>query len=380
MSFSAWWRYAPVSRRQAVAGTAATLGSAPGNTGQAAQRPDQGAQPPTSAVAPSQAAGTLRARTVIVFGANGGVFVYDPAVTAGDLIASITDAATSPTGDTIPDKGIVSYVPGLQTSFAALTGGSLQLSELNLTAPATVTEGGAVGGTLGLSSGATAARSFQASIALINSATVQNAKALIDAVVQIPDQSSVPNASAGGAAGPVLFGSAASGTLRFVSDLTNGDGNTYDTARLTQFTTAAQTLSSTSFTALTGNGIEGVPVSAGKYYFEGLWRLKADGSSAAGNMGFTGPSATGVTWFPWASGNNLNFNDATTPGFNKGVQGSLTTANFLSTVAANQEIDVWFRGTCTFTAAGTFSTGGLITTGHTMLVQPGTVFEVRPVG
>lgn len=48
---------------------------------------------------------------VIVAGANGGVFVYDPAPGFGNLIASITDAAEDPYGNATL-KGVTTYFHG----------------------------------------------------------------------------------------------------------------------------------------------------------------------------------------------------------------------------------------------------------------------------
>ena len=48
---------------------------------------------------------------VLVAGVGGGVFVYDPTVANGNLIASITDATTGPTGETT-QQGITSYQKG----------------------------------------------------------------------------------------------------------------------------------------------------------------------------------------------------------------------------------------------------------------------------
>jgi hypothetical protein len=46
---------------------------------------------------------------VIVAGVNGGVFVYDPTVTPGKIIASVSDAPTGPAGEGIV-KGITAYI------------------------------------------------------------------------------------------------------------------------------------------------------------------------------------------------------------------------------------------------------------------------------
>ena len=105
-----WWSYRkPPTRRQALAGTAATLGSVAAGTGQVHQRPDQGSQPPVAAIAPSQAAGTLRARVVIVSGTGAGVFLYSGTPGAGNLIASMTQASTDPFGNHTLTGGFATY-------------------------------------------------------------------------------------------------------------------------------------------------------------------------------------------------------------------------------------------------------------------------------
>jgi hypothetical protein len=62
-----------------------------------------------SAVAPSQAAGTLRARIVIVFGTGGGIYLYSPVPGAGNLVASITNSNTDPFGNHTLAGGYANY-------------------------------------------------------------------------------------------------------------------------------------------------------------------------------------------------------------------------------------------------------------------------------
>lgn len=90
--------------------------------GLGAARPDQHYEPPAGGQAIAGERAVVRARTVIVIGANGGVFVYNggPPI-AGRLIASI--AAPTVTHDPPPDgnavlAGITSYLPGSVSAFA----------------------------------------------------------------------------------------------------------------------------------------------------------------------------------------------------------------------------------------------------------------------
>lgn len=111
------------------------------------QRPDQGSQPPASAVAPSAAAGVLRARLVIIFGtgSGAGLFVYSPAPGAGNLIASIAAANGTDSFGNAYDAGIVSYTPSA-TAVAQLISG-----HLNVGSPGQIAgTGGASPGLLGL--------------------------------------------------------------------------------------------------------------------------------------------------------------------------------------------------------------------------------------
>ena len=97
--------------------------------------------------------GTFRANIV-----GGAVYIYDPAITLGDLIASITDATTGPEGETTI-KGITSYVTfagdKLTVSLNGLLNGNPGLSVTDQTNPATSPAGvGAhVGGAGALSPG-----------------------------------------------------------------------------------------------------------------------------------------------------------------------------------------------------------------------------------
>ena len=83
-----------------------------GSLGQAHRRPDQMSDPPPSAVAPTQSAGTLRARTVIIFGTgvNIGLFVYTgtPALGNPPQIAIVPNTTTKdPFGNLIGTSKIL---------------------------------------------------------------------------------------------------------------------------------------------------------------------------------------------------------------------------------------------------------------------------------
>lgn len=95
-------------------------------------RPDQHYEPPAGGQAITGARGVVRARQVIISGGGppgSGLFVYSPAVAAGDLLASITAAAGHDTpGNAIPSSGVFSYGKIGSTWFAiGLHAGGLEI-------------------------------------------------------------------------------------------------------------------------------------------------------------------------------------------------------------------------------------------------------------
>lgn len=90
-----------------------------------ARRPDQYDYVIPSGTAPGST-DVVRARQVIVSGANGGVFVYSSAPPAfGNLIASVAGAAgTDPSGNAYL-QGTSSYLPGATYSAVNLDGGEV---------------------------------------------------------------------------------------------------------------------------------------------------------------------------------------------------------------------------------------------------------------
>ena len=106
-----------------------------GSLGQAHRRPDQMSDPPPSAVAPTQAAGILRARVVIIFGTTGGLFIYNGTPGRGTLIlAAKGQAGTDPTGlNTVPavfNVGVWDATTGiLKQHFGIDPSGNLYLAD-----------------------------------------------------------------------------------------------------------------------------------------------------------------------------------------------------------------------------------------------------------
>ncbi len=111
----------------------------PGLGGQTPQRPDQAyAGTQGQAVAPGSPA-VVRARLVIISGANGGLFVYSPSPGAGNLIASIAAMAGTDQFGNSYVEGVATYVTIAGTIYAlevgSQTGSGTAFLVHNLTSP-----------------------------------------------------------------------------------------------------------------------------------------------------------------------------------------------------------------------------------------------------
>ena len=326
-------------------------------TGLPSPRVDQQWQPgPQRVIAPGGAAGTFRGRLVVVFGTgpNTGLFVYSGTPGAGNLILSITAAAgTDPYGN--PYKaGTTSYANDGFGSFIQQNAGFLTVG--NTTFPDEANGAGALSfGTAGAltlqagTSGGTLVLRQDGGETLIGPVTINN--------------SSVPAAPANGVA---LHSS--SGMPKVI---TSGDGNDYSTARLSLFTTAPQTISSTSDTAITGLI---TPVAAGTYRVHGMIMWTQGANAVAQNFSFHGPAASHVRIFfehfltnSGASNGCGNYNslgpDVGSPGF-----------------AAGSDAFFVFDGIIVFTAAGTFSVQASEgTAGDTFTIDSYSFMDLEPV-
>lgn len=101
-----------VSRRAAITGGAAMAGMAGlGGLNPKPVNAPAGAVP-ASGVQPGQSSAVVVANRVIVFGPNGGVFVYSSTPASGNLIASIAGAAGSDRYGNAYLPGVVSYFQG----------------------------------------------------------------------------------------------------------------------------------------------------------------------------------------------------------------------------------------------------------------------------
>lgn len=134
----------------------------PGAGGQVPPRPDQQVitQPPVPVAPGSQS--VVRARIVIVSGANEGVFVYSGTPKAGNPpIYSMSNSSTDPFGNAT-DLGIVAYAAGGQ--YARLFEGILQFLAPSGFLPATLSPPSA--GEFEITSGESASGDSQATLTL----------------------------------------------------------------------------------------------------------------------------------------------------------------------------------------------------------------------
>jgi hypothetical protein len=104
-----------LGRRELVKGAAGMFGLGKPDP---SKFPYAGRPQPSPGIGPSQ--GTqVRARTVIVFGAGGGVFVYSGTPGPGNLIASLTNAATDPFGNPTKPQSAVYGTDGTYVQMQA---------------------------------------------------------------------------------------------------------------------------------------------------------------------------------------------------------------------------------------------------------------------
>jgi hypothetical protein len=169
--------------------------------------------------------------------------------------------------------------------------------------------------------------------------------------------------------GSVTHWANASGYPRYLSGDTT-DAIVYNIGARINFTSAAQTITSTADTTITGLTFA---VGAGTYYFEAIIRLKQGATNTAQNVGFTGPAQSFGVWYQHTSQqggtNGITF-----------VQGSPLSHVSISFAAANDE-DYWYaEGIATFTASGTFqAVAAEGTAGNNLVIQPGSFVKLRPM-
>jgi hypothetical protein len=158
------------------------------------------------------------------------------------------------------------------------------------------------------------------------------------------------------------------------------DGNDYNTGRCTISMTAAQTISSVTYTGVTGGGVAlSAPVVAGTYHFRFHVWLKDNGAGAAGNADFKvqGPAFTVGSYAGDFAGNGttgiVRFDN--TSGFNVVLTGPGLTSGSGTFYRGDIE------GVCTFTAAGTLLLQAAISGAGTtnFVIAAGSFLELFPV-
>jgi hypothetical protein len=375
--------------------------TSPGTGGLPGRRLDQIYSPPASASQAGSSAGIFRGRLVVISGsgANGstGLFVYTGAPAAGNLLLSVAAVAgTDPYGN--------AYEPGLQIFGTGDVGQSIQMgvgasgtAELSMPTgsgfelvPANLFTGvSGTGLTKDMQSGLSGPQANVAGaedwvqiimgsnnaggtgpavgeLVYVNNAQVGSLRLSWGSQgVSIGTLTSpvfLANGTSGGAfsAGAEVF--ATSAHLLYEA----GDGNSYDTGRLTNVMTSTLSTTGTAF----------IPVPAltaqcgiGTYKFR-LW----------GTYTGTAPLGTGA-FIIGAPANTLSlttcrFTAANTFTFTKGLVGTSFITPALTTTSQMVELE----GMVTTTAASTLTVQiAEITNGDVMNLQAGTCFEVFPV-
>ncbi len=167
-----------------------------------------------------------------------------------------------------------------------------------------------------------------------------------------------PNTPTGGY---TQFSSA--GHQKYVSS----DGSSYNTGRQTLINTVPQTINPAGVTPITG--LTCLVAANTTYEFSGILRIKQGAANVNQNIGFTGPAATNVVWYfaPGIAGGGL-------------VQGVAQGALAMVAVAPGAgpaEQMIWFWGSMTFTANGTFAAGAQAPT-NAFTVQNGCILSIGP--
>jgi hypothetical protein len=166
---------------------------------------------------------------------------------------------------------------------------------------------------------------------------------------------------------------AAAGTDQFGTSYAAGfrvawDGVLAPIGQSDPFTSAATPIPASGFTPVLTRAVQ-----PGSYTFEGIMRLKQGTASAAGNIGFTAPASSFSVWYTfWSLQALTSFGSA--PANAIGTQVNVLGAQ---SVAGN-EVNAWFKGVITFTAAGNFVVGCQADGTHNFTAQPGCMFRVRP--
>jgi hypothetical protein len=297
-----------------------------------------------------------------------GLFVYSPIPGTGNLLASVTaQAGTDPYGNPY-QASITAYQLGLPRVNTRLSAGAVIFNRGAVVNSAAVV-GSNDSAALVLSSGQVNASDIECILVLGPALAGAVPVALLTGALEL-EEGAVPAADGSITAGPKLFGTTG-GHAGVVDDTRNGDGVAYQLGENVQFNTAAVPIPASGFTAVFSQA-----VAVGSYRFDGKMRLKQGAiGGIPGNIGFTGPATSfGLYDAFWSlQGATTTFNSTATTSFG-------TQLNVLgSQPVAGNEVVAWFRGTVTFTAAGTLTIGCQADGTHPFTAQAGCEFSVRRV-
>ena len=366
-----------------------------GSMGQAHRRPDQMSDPPPSAVAPTQAAGILRARAVVIFGTGptAGLFVYNgtPALGNPPQIAIVPTGVTKdPFGNLIGTSKILMQGNVITESGGIFrTAASAPLIQLDgphnaelfydagvhladSVAPVATTDG--LGNTI--QSDFTAYGSTNNTYAQVSGGIIKifsggfqslASQMSISGGAGISSQLNVTSGAgteAGATGSTLLLGDSGAGIGLQAID--GRDGNTYDTERITVRLTTDFTINST-----TPQTIMSHAVGIGTYEVE-VWLVTQNATAAdAAGFAFTVPASTGLI--------DCKFTTSGVSATTNYAASTTVTASF-SGIGSGGNQQVHMMATIKFTAAGTLAlTGKELVAGNTINVSTGSRMRLCPV-
>jgi hypothetical protein len=336
------------------------------------QRPDQGANPPASVVAPSAAAGTLRAVLVLVSGTGvTGVFVYQGAPGPTTLIASMTNSPTDPFG-TPTYPSVAAYAAGTERVAAQLDAGEVIFNRgaSVINAPAAVGSNDAA--PLIATSGLVNATDLRATLSL-NPATAGTTPIaqVTSGALTLTNPAQAPPQQTGFVLGPALYG--AGGRLNIID---GEEGVNYGAQRLILTKSANQTITSGAAQAVTfdAGGLGFTLPANSTYRLRAVIRAQQNALAAdLDDFQFNYSGTVGFSSLAWNSSNI---------GAASGGAWAVVAlnANISLGPAGTTQYVIYVEGFFTVTTAGTFQFFAVCgTAGGTFAIQGGTLIELAPV-
>jgi hypothetical protein len=179
--------------------------------------------------------------------------------------------------------------------------------------------------------------------------------------------------------GPLLFGDLA-GYYKFISSTggTAGDGNTWQIGRKSTALTAAQTISSATFTTVSSGQALSMTVGTGQYHFRFHCMIVDNGAGAAAPSAWrvTSPASTGqLQLVGTANGPLVSVRVDTVSGFGTSLSAPTVTPG------SNTRHDIVVEGTAVFSAGGTLALQAAIAAAGDaqFIIGPGSSMEVTPI-